>query len=123
MSNVGVDAGQCSVPLPETKIAVKKKAKLNIIFLKSCPILLYLFTLCQIFCPGLWLQRESSDGHSHLFRGFLVIAIGYRSVYRLFILLDQGDLTISEIYGALIYDNISVSYQPVLCIIYNLYNI
>ena len=104
-------------------IAVKKHAKLDTIFLKSRPILLYLFTPCQISCPGLWLQRESSDGHSHLFRDFLVIAIGYRSVYRLSFLLDQSDLTISEIYGELIYDNISVSHQPVLCTIYKLYNI
>ena len=33
-------------------IAVKKHAKLDI-FLNSCPILLYLLTLCQIFCAGL----------------------------------------------------------------------
>ena len=31
----------------------QKHAKLDILFLKSCPILLCLFTLCQIFCPGL----------------------------------------------------------------------
>ena len=30
-------------------IAVKKNAKLDITFLKSCPILLYFLTLCQNF--------------------------------------------------------------------------
>ena len=33
-------------------IAVKKHAKSDITFLKSCPILLYFVTLCQIFCTG-----------------------------------------------------------------------
>ena len=40
-------------------IAVKKHAKLGIIFLKSCPIFLYLFTLCQIFCPGLSVRTKN----------------------------------------------------------------
>ena len=31
----------------------QKHTKLDVRFLKSCPILLYFFTLCQIFCPGL----------------------------------------------------------------------
>ena len=34
-------------------ITVKKHAKLDITFLKPCPILLYLFTFCQTFCPEL----------------------------------------------------------------------
>ena len=36
-----------------SNVAVKKHAKLDIIFLKSWPILLYVFTLCRTFCPGL----------------------------------------------------------------------
>ena len=31
----------------------QKHAKLDITFLKSCPILLYFFSLCQIFWLGL----------------------------------------------------------------------
>ena len=34
-------------------IAVKKHAQLDNKFLKSCPVLLDFFTLCQIFYPGL----------------------------------------------------------------------
>ena len=34
-------------------VTVKKHAKLDIIFLRSCPILLYFLTFCQIFCAGL----------------------------------------------------------------------
>ena len=34
-------------------IAVKKPTKLDVTFLKPCPILLYFFTLCQLFWLGL----------------------------------------------------------------------
>ena len=34
-------------------IGIKKQAKLDITFLKSCPILLCFFSLCQIFWLGL----------------------------------------------------------------------
>ena len=35
------------------RVAVKKHAQLGITFLKSCPIILYFFSLYQIFCLGL----------------------------------------------------------------------
>ena len=39
----------------------RRKAQLDITFLKSCPILLYFFTLCQIFCPGLQPNHENKQ--------------------------------------------------------------
>ena len=51
-------------------IAVKKHAKLYITFLKSCPILLYFFKLCQIFWQGLYEEtnfgRNLAHSPSHL---------------------------------------------------------
>ena len=48
-SSLGGDAAQCPVFLPEIKLsqAVKKHAKLDNKFLKSCPILQDFFILCQ----------------------------------------------------------------------------
>ena len=53
-------------------IAVKKHAEIDIIFLKPCPIVLYLFTSCQIFCPGLYLSSiyklsgKTFPNHNHV---------------------------------------------------------
>ena len=41
-------------------IAVKKHAKLHITFLKSCPILLYLFSLCPSYCLELFEETNLS---------------------------------------------------------------
>ena len=35
----------------------QKHAKLDITFLRSCPILLYFLTFCQILCPGLQMRK------------------------------------------------------------------
>ena len=53
--------------LPSTN---QKHAKLDILFLKPCPILLYLFTLRQIFCPEL--QNNSGITFSTFILQFIV---------------------------------------------------
>ena len=55
MSNVGVEQPNDQSLFQKLNVnkSCQKTLKLDILFLKSCPILLYLFTLCQIFCPGL----------------------------------------------------------------------
>ena len=45
--------GQPSFQKLEIDNSCQKHAKLDITFLKSCPILLYFFSLCQIFWLGL----------------------------------------------------------------------
>ena len=42
-------------------IAVKKQTKLDITFLTSCPVLLYFFSLCQIFWLGLWFNPLNAN--------------------------------------------------------------
>ena len=60
-------------------------------FLKSCPILLCLFTLCQIFCPGLQFPKHGKSGYlqygkgmgkrKHFtFMGFLYISVMQKSM-------------------------------------------
>ena len=52
MSNVGVEQPNDQSLFQKLNVnkSCQKTLKLDILFLKSCPILLYLFTLCQIFC-------------------------------------------------------------------------
>ena len=50
---------------------VKKHAKFNIILLKSCPILLYFFTLCQIVSCA-----RSSKFHGFVLALFYILGSG-----------------------------------------------
>ena len=47
--------------------AIKKHGKLDLTFLKYCPILPYLFILCQIFCPGLYLGAGEQTNRGKVF--------------------------------------------------------